>query len=116
MARGGSKLRSWPQSTLKGRILAAPGGSLLIASFRIGGVLLAFAAMLVASAAVIVIWMVAASITHTPQLSVPVVMSLPAGLALFLSGRAVGRLPDRALLLVLDRLFEVDSASVVGSR
>jgi len=85
-------------------------------SFRIAGLLLACAATLLAFAAVIAVRTVAASITHTPQLPVPVLVALLAGLGMFLLGRMAGRVPDRILLMALDRVFEVDSESVAESR
>jgi hypothetical protein len=115
VVRGGSRLRTWFESILDGTIRAARGGSLVMASFRLGGLLLASGATLLAFTVVIATWTVAASITHTPQLSLLVIVPLIPGLGLFVIGRIAGGAPDRALLTALDRVFGVDSERAAES-
>jgi hypothetical protein len=116
VVRADFRLRTWFESILEGPIRAAGGGSLVVASFRLGGLLLASAATLLAYAVVITTWTVAASITHTPELPLAVLVPLLVGLGLFILGRMVGTAPDRSLLVALDRLFEVVSESPAQSR
>jgi hypothetical protein len=105
---GSRGFRAWLESALDGTINGATSGSLVIAKFRLPGLLLAWGTACLAFAAVIAASTIAALITRTrPQASLVILVPLIASVALFVGGRLAGVRREEALFTELDQLFGV---------